>query len=89
MGNPDRIRIWTNLWLWIVVFFKLKWWFRFGDFIMDRIEGSHKTGDFKFRRDMIIIWLMLWACIIVIVPDQYEFFPFMVVLWGSIVFSNS
>ncbi len=89
MGNPDRIRIWTNLWQWIVLIFSLKWWFTAGDFIMDRIKGSHNAGDFKFRRDMIIIWLMLWACIITILPDSYEFLPLMAVLWGSVVFSNS
>ena len=89
MGNPDRIRIWTNLWQWIVLIFSLKWWFTAGDFIMDRVNGSNNAGDFKFRRDMVIIWLMLWVAIIVISPDRYEFFPFMAVLWGSVVFSNS
>lgn len=86
--NPDRVKIWTNAWEWVKLVASLKWWFTFGDFIMDRVNGSNNAGDFKFRKNMIIIWLMLWAGIITILPDTYEFFPFLAVLWGAVVFSN-
>lgn len=102
MGNPDRIRIWTNLWAWVVhlwsmvrsswrLYFEplnLKWWFKSGDYIMERVNGSNNAGDFKFRLNMVVIWFMLWAAIIVIVPDRYEFFPLLVVLWSAYVFTR-
>lgn len=88
MGNPDRIRIWANAWEWVKLIASLKWWFKSGDYIMDRVNGSNNAGNFEFRLNMAVIWLMLWAAIIVIIPDRYEFFPFLAVLWGSYVFTR-
>ncbi len=86
--NPDRVRIWTNFWEALKLVWNLDWWFTFGDFIMDKVHGSHNAGDFKFRKNMIILWFMLWAAIIAIVIDRYEFFPLCGVLWGAWIWTR-
>lgn len=99
MNNPDRVRIWTNLWntvqhAWHLYFeplrivYRLKWWFKFGDLIMDKATGDHNAGNFKFRKNMIIIWFVFWASWITIVPDSYELLPLVAVLWGAFVWTR-
>lgn len=95
MDNPDRIDTWKRMWdtirsSWRLYFkpFNLKWWFTFGDYIMERVKGSNNAGDFKFRLNMVLVWFVLWTSIIIIVPNRYEFFPFMVVLWSGFIWSR-
>ncbi len=95
MNNPDRIRIWTNFFDTIKMssrlFFEhlnLKWWFKFGDYIMDRVNGYNNAGDFKFRKNMIIIWFLLWSIVITILPSYYELFPLVAVLLGAFVWTR-
>ncbi len=88
MGNPDRIETWTNFWEALKLVGKLKWWFTFGDYILDKTAGSNNAGDFKFRTNMIILWFVVWSSLISILPGAYELFPLLAVLWAAFVWAK-